>query len=98
VAAYVCRLLRHMSDTGTQRCTPRLRASDRDMVARPWIEGFSSGYMQRAMHLMPRQGDRAPWLNPQDYAADRRMLRRDPVDDGVMCFEAPAGAAVAARP
>jgi hypothetical protein len=42
--------------------------------------------MQRAMHLMPRQGDRAPWLNPQDYAADRRMLRRDPVDDGVMCF------------
>jgi hypothetical protein len=75
-----------MSETGTRRCTPRLRASDRDMVARPWIEGFSSGYMQRAMHLMPRQGDRAPWLNPQDYAADRRMLRRDPVDDGVMCF------------
>ena len=90
VARYVCRLLRHMSDTGTRQCTPRLRESDRDMPARPWIDDFSSGYMQRAMHLMPRQGDRAPWLNPQNYAADRRMLRRDPVDDGVMRFTGPA--------
>jgi monooxygenase len=84
---YVCRLLNHMRETGTARCTPRLRPSDRDMPERPWIEDFSSGYMLRAMHLMPRQGDRAPWLNTQRYSEDKKLFREDPVDDGVMQFE-----------
>jgi cation diffusion facilitator CzcD-associated flavoprotein CzcO len=84
---YVCRLLNHMRETGSDRCTPRLRPSDRDMPERPWIEDFSSGYMQRAMHLMPRQGDRAPWLNTQRYSEDKKLFREDPVDDGVMQFE-----------
>ncbi|MGD9997563.1 MAG: flavin-containing monooxygenase [Ilumatobacteraceae bacterium] len=92
---YVCRLLNHMRDTGTLQCTPRLRPSDRDMPARPWIENFSSGYMQRAMHLFPKQGDREPWINPQDYAADRKMFRKGPVDDGVMQFTRPRVAATA---
>jgi cation diffusion facilitator CzcD-associated flavoprotein CzcO len=83
---YVCRLLNHMARTGTDQCTPRLREADRRMPARPWIEGFSSGYMQRVMHLFPRQGDREPWINPQDYTRDKKMFRKSPVDDGVMQF------------
>jgi cation diffusion facilitator CzcD-associated flavoprotein CzcO len=90
VARYVCRLLRHMAATGTRRCTPRLREADRGMTPRPWIDGFSAGYVRRGIDRLPRQGDRTPWLNPQDYARDRRMLRRDPVDDGVMVFDVPA--------
>ena len=31
---YVCRLLNHMRDTGTDACTPRLRPSDADMPER----------------------------------------------------------------
>ena len=42
--------------------------------------------MQRAMHLMPKQGDREPWINPQNYQRDRKMFAKDPVDDGVMRF------------
>ena len=64
---YVCRLLNHMDETGTRQVTPRLRESDRDMPARPWIDDFSSGYMQRVMHRFPKQGDREPWINPQNY-------------------------------
>ncbi|MEY2765611.1 MAG: hypothetical protein RL552_516, partial [Actinomycetota bacterium] len=60
---YVCRLLNHMRDTGTRQCTPRLRPGEENMPRRPWIDGFSSGYMQRVMHLMPSQGDREPWIN-----------------------------------
>ena len=83
---YVCRLLNHLRDTGTVQCTPRLRASDRTMPARPWIDNFSAGYMQRDMHRFPKQGDREPWVNPQDYSRDKKMFRSAPVDDGVMAF------------
>lgn len=86
VCEYVCRLLNHMRATGTDRCTPRLRPSDRDMPARPWIEGFTPGYIQRMIHRLPKQGDRSPWLNPQRYSKDRKLFREAPVDDGVMQF------------
>ena len=56
------------------------------MPRRPWIDGFSSGYMQRVMHLMPSQGDREPWINPQNYDKDKKMFREGAVDDGVMQF------------
>ena len=83
---YVCRLLNHMVATGTTTCTPVPRLEDEGMVTRPWIDGFTPGYMLRDLHRFPRQGDRAPWLNPQDYRRDVRLLRKDPVDDGVMRF------------
>ncbi len=83
---YVCRLLNHMSATGAAQCTPRLRPSDRSMPQLPFIRDFTSGYMQRMMPMLPKQGDRAPWVNPQRYSADRKSLRKDPIDDGVMQF------------
>jgi len=83
---YVCRLLNHMAATRTTQCTPQLRTSDAGMPERPWIDGFSAGYMQRVMHLFPKQGDREPWLNPQHYGRDKQMFRESPIDDGVMQF------------
>jgi cation diffusion facilitator CzcD-associated flavoprotein CzcO len=91
---YVCRLLNHMTQTGTDICVPRLRPSDRDMPARPWIEDFSAGYIQRMLPLLPKQGDREPWVNTQSYHRDKKLLRKDPVSDGVMRFTR-AGARVA---
>lgn len=86
VARFVCRLLDHMRATGTDQCTPRLRESDRDMPRRQWIEGFTPGYMQRAMDRMPKQGDREPWVNPQVYKAEKHALLKLPLDDGVLQF------------
>ena len=85
-AEYVCRLLNHMRKKGVAQCTPRLREQDRNMRERPWIDGFSSGYMQRMMHRMPRQGDHEPWINPQNYRRDKKMFKHSPIDDGVMQF------------
>ena len=85
-AEYVCRLLNHMRKKGVAQCTPRLRDQDRSMKKRPWIDGFSSGYMQRMMHRMPRQGDHEPWINPQNYRRDKKMFKHSPIDDGVMQF------------
>jgi cation diffusion facilitator CzcD-associated flavoprotein CzcO len=85
-AEYVCRLLNHMRKKGVVQCTPRLREQDHNMKERPWIDGFSSGYMQRMMHRMPRQGDHEPWINPQNYRRDKKMFKHSPIDDGVMQF------------
>jgi cation diffusion facilitator CzcD-associated flavoprotein CzcO len=85
---YVCRLLNHMDKVGATVCTPTLREGEESMPQRPWVDGFTPGYMNRVMHLMPKQGDREPWLNPQDYKRDIDLFRKSPVDDGVMRFTA----------
>jgi hypothetical protein len=56
------------------------------MAERPFIEDFSSGYMQRMMSLLPRQGDKTPWLNPQRYSADKKLIAKAPIVDGAMRF------------
>ena len=86
---YTCRLLQHMDRTGARQVTPRLRASDADMTARPWIDQFTSGYMQRMMHRFPKQGDRQPWINPQHYARDKKMIRSGAIEDGALVFSRP---------
>ena len=50
-----------------------------------WIEDFSAGYMRRMMHLFPKQGQ-GPWRNTQDYKLDKKMIRRAPIEDGVLVF------------
>lgn len=89
VARYACRLVNYMDSVGARQCTPRLRASDTTMPSRPWIQGFSPGYMQRIMNRLPKQGDRLPWLNTQDYRLDRTLMLKDPLDDGVLEFSSP---------
>jgi cation diffusion facilitator CzcD-associated flavoprotein CzcO len=91
-AEFACRVIRHMDETETRVCTPRLRDEDRDMPADDWIKDFSSGYIQRKMHLLPKQGDRAPWINTQNYVEDRKIIREGPLDDGVLTFSEPATA------
>jgi cation diffusion facilitator CzcD-associated flavoprotein CzcO len=83
-AMYVCRLLKHMDEHGYARCCPRRNSS----VKEEPLLTFSSGYVQRAIHAFPRQGSRAPWRVYQNYALDRLMLKRRPVDDGEMEFGA----------
>ena len=80
---YVCRLLNHMQKHGYTRCTPRNR--DGAQSAEPWVD-FSSGYIQRSLHLFPKQGARAPWRLSQNYPRDILTLRFGRIDDGVMEF------------
>jgi cation diffusion facilitator CzcD-associated flavoprotein CzcO len=85
-AEFACRLLNHMDEVGSDTVTPRLRPEDLEMPERDWIEDFSPGYMQRAMHQMPKQGDREPWLNPQNYRSDRKLFRHATLEDGALVF------------
>ncbi len=86
IARFVTRLLSFMDDNGWHAATPTLRAEDRSMVPRPWIDDFSPGYVRRSVDELPKQGDREPWINHQTYLADRRSLLRAPIDDGALRF------------
>ena len=88
-AEYLCRVLNHMSETDTRQATPTLGEDDKNMPPRDWIDDFSSGYMQRSMHLFPKQGDREPWMNPQNFHKDKKMIREAPLEDGALIFSNP---------
>jgi hypothetical protein len=51
------------------------------------VYAFSSGYIQRALPLMPKSARALPWRLNQDYREDCRDFRTRPVDDGVLRFE-----------
>jgi len=80
---HVCRLLGHMDRHGYARCTPR--APDGTVASAPFAD-LSSGYMKRAIDQFPRQAAHDPWLRQQNYARNRRAMRRSPLDDPVLEF------------
>ena len=84
-AEYVCRLLKHMDAGGFAYCTPR--KGSEAIVEEPAID-FSSGYIQRALDVLPKQGSKRPWKLHQNYALDLLEFRFGSVEDGVMEFTA----------
>jgi cation diffusion facilitator CzcD-associated flavoprotein CzcO len=82
-AEYLCRLLNHMKAKGYVECRPV--NDDPKMEARPWLD-FSSGYVARALPLMPKQGAKAPWRVYQNYILDLLAFRYGPLEDGVMRY------------
>jgi monooxygenase len=82
---YVCRLLNFMDEYGYAYCTPRKR--DPSVTEEPALS-FTSGYVQRALASLPKQGSKKPWRLNQNYALDLMALRFGKVDDGTVEFTA----------
>jgi cation diffusion facilitator CzcD-associated flavoprotein CzcO len=80
---YVCRLINYMDRHGYRRCVPH--NEDPGVAPLPSLE-FSSGYVQRSIAKMPKQGSKRPWRLYQNYALDIVALRFGRVDDGVMRY------------
>ena len=49
-------------------------------------ENFNPGYLRRGLHLLPRQGDRAPWRHTQDYWSEKDVLPAADLDDGSLVY------------
>ncbi|MEM8572937.1 MAG: NAD(P)/FAD-dependent oxidoreductase, partial [Pseudomonadota bacterium] len=97
IGKWICRLINHMDETGMRQATPTVRPEDEDMEPQPHFGEFTSGYLQRIMHLMPKQGAHPPWTNPQNYVLERKIFLKGPIDDGHMVFSHPAEAEVAMK-
>lgn len=86
VAEYVCKVMNRMDDLGTEIVTPIL--AENHGLEEDDIFDFSSGYLQRSKHLMPRNSPVMPWRMNQDYRKDRDDLKNLPIEDGILRFEA----------
>jgi monooxygenase len=86
ICNYVCRLLNFMDSKGLRQVTPMNRG---EQAAAPFVENFSSGYMQRALTKWPKQGSKPPWRVHQNYIRDTITLKWTPVDDGALEFSNP---------
>ena len=85
-AGYVCRLLRYMDRHGYAVAMPR---RDPSVLPQPFLT-FTSGYVRRALAILPKQGSQRPWAVYQNYLLDLFNLRYGRIADGVMQFSAGA--------
>jgi cation diffusion facilitator CzcD-associated flavoprotein CzcO len=84
VGEYLTRMIRQMDAYGAVVATPVLPAGSEP--EEDDIFDFSSGYVIRGKHLMPRNAASLPWRISQDYRKDRIDMRQAPIDDGVLQF------------
>lgn len=78
----VCRILNHMDRKGYAYCVPVPPA---DLETSPSM-ALSSGYVQRAVSRMPRQGNKSPWVSHQNYYRDALAMRWSRLEDGALQF------------
>jgi len=78
-ARAACRMIAHMDRNAFSACVPR---EPRGLERRRLID-FSSGYVQRALPLLPSQGSRRPWAVPQNYLKDRLAMRLSPIGEDI---------------
>jgi monooxygenase len=90
VSEYVCRLLNHMRAHDYARCMPI--APHPSLPTLPFLD-LKSGYVQRSIDVLPRQGTVAPWRLNQNYPLDVRLLRRGPIEDAGIEFSGPPAVA-----
>jgi cation diffusion facilitator CzcD-associated flavoprotein CzcO len=83
---YVCRLLNQMDKQGVTTCCP---VEDPQALAEDDYIGFSSGYVQRALNRMPKQGKKSPWRNYQNYLLDILYVRVFSIKDKTLRFYNP---------
>lgn len=75
---YVCRLLNYMDQHNYRTALPHLpegELSDKSFIT------FSSGYLQRAVDLFPKQGESGPWVTHRTYPRDYLRLRLGSIKD-----------------
>ncbi len=90
VCEYTCRLLNHMDEQSCRVANPIL--SENADIEEDELFDFSSGYLLRSINELPKNTTKLPWKLNQNYLQDRKILTKDPVDDGIIQFYGPNNA------
>ena len=80
---YVCRLINLMDKKGVSCCEP---IDDRSAHGDDKLIDFTSGYFERGLTHMPKQGNKAPWKNYQNYLKDIFAVRIFSIKDSNLNF------------
>lgn len=81
---YFARLVNYMGDHDYDTVMPVLE--DEPMKTEP-IVGLQSGYLLRKIDELPKQGDRLPWRNPENYLKDYKRIKQGKIADGILEFK-----------
>ena len=79
---YVCRLLNYMDRRGLRTAVPRVNG----MIGEQPLMALSSGYVQRVIDQLPKQGLKKPWTLRQNYPRDIVDMRYGKLNDGALQF------------
>jgi cation diffusion facilitator CzcD-associated flavoprotein CzcO len=82
ISRFSCRLMNHMDGRGLDAVTPR---APKNLAPRPWLD-FEAGYIKRVVDKIPKQGDRDPWQNKQDYKFDKAVLLTSALENEALEF------------
>ena len=80
---YLVRLLKRMDAIDARVAIAR---RDPGVSEMPFLD-FTSGYVRRALPLLPKQGARRPWRLYQNYLLDLLTLRFGRIEDGTLKLE-----------
>ena len=83
---YVCRLINTMDKEGCAACSPE---EDLNALVEDDYIDFTSGYVQRALDRLPKQGKKSPWRNYQNYLLDIFYVRFFSIKDSTLRFYNP---------
>ena len=83
---YVCRLINTMDKEGCTACVPQ---EDINALVEDDYIDFTSGYVQRALDRLPKQGKKSPWRNYQNYLLDIFYVRFFAIKDSTLRFYNP---------
>jgi monooxygenase len=72
----VCKILRHLDERGLGAVVP---PREEGLGERPLLD-LSSGYVRRALPMLPKQGDRGVWRVRQNYLLDAATTLRTDLD------------------
>jgi monooxygenase len=74
-----------MKKNSYQSCRPII--SDDMQLTDEWLSEFSSGYIQRARNIFPKQGNKKPWINTQNYIIDWFEINHGKIKDKNLLFK-----------
>ena len=77
VSKYICGLISHVDEKQANYFVPEAPSN---IMPEPFLN-LSSGYIQRAQSIIPKQGQIAPWRLDQDYDIDKKRLATASLDD-----------------
>ena len=85
---YVLRLLNHMHKHRYQVALPQAKTVHSEAHTQPdtVMGALAAGYVQRAQHELPKQGDIYPWRVTNNYLSDRVMLKYRKIKDDWLRF------------
>ncbi len=85
---YVMRLLGYMHQHRYQVVLPQAHTKDAKALTQTdtVMGALSSGYVKRAQHELPKQGDIYPWRVTNNYLSDRIMLKHRKIKDDWLRF------------